>query len=151
MRDIRALPARFPDDLLQGVGESHPPAKVWEVNGKQRRLDKFGTGWKNAGDGAITVSCPLEAGYRSLPFPDPRSQSVRAKAERLLADRGDRYVVEGRMKYRVGVAEHQLGPGDSLYFSAVDEHDLEPLSARVVFLGIFQAIENAHVREKEEA
>jgi len=61
------------------------------------------------------------------------------------------YVLEGRMKYRVGAVEYQLGPGDSLYFNAVDEHDLEPLSGRVVFLGIFQAIENAHVTEKEEA
>jgi transcriptional regulator with XRE-family HTH domain len=61
------------------------------------------------------------------------------------------YVLERRMKCLVGTVEYRLGPGESLYFNAVDEHYLEPLSARVVFLGIFQTIENAHVTEKEEA
>jgi uncharacterized cupin superfamily protein len=47
------------------------------------------------------------------------------------------YVLEGEMNYRVGSVTHKLGPGDSLYFDAEDEHDFEPLTPEVRFLGIF--------------
>jgi len=47
------------------------------------------------------------------------------------------HVLAGRMKYRVGRTEHHLGPGDSLYFDAQEDHDLEPLSAEVRFLAVF--------------
>ncbi len=47
------------------------------------------------------------------------------------------YVLEGEMNYRVGNVTHKLTPGDSLYFDAEDEHDFEPLSPEVRFLGIF--------------
>jgi transcriptional regulator with XRE-family HTH domain len=47
------------------------------------------------------------------------------------------YVIEGRMKYRVGPVEYSLGPGDSLYFDAEEPHDLAPLTKRVVYLGVF--------------
>jgi transcriptional regulator with XRE-family HTH domain len=47
------------------------------------------------------------------------------------------YVLQGRMKYRVGDLEYRLGPGDSLYFNSAEEHDMTPLSAKVVYLGIF--------------
>lgn len=47
------------------------------------------------------------------------------------------YVLEGRMRYRVGATTYTLGPGDSLYFDAEEEHDLEPITEQVRFLGIF--------------
>jgi transcriptional regulator with XRE-family HTH domain len=47
------------------------------------------------------------------------------------------FVLEGRMRYRVGGTTHTLGPGDSLYFSSEEEHDLEPLTARVKYLAVF--------------
>jgi transcriptional regulator with XRE-family HTH domain len=56
-----------------------------------------------------------------------------------LAHRGEEfvYVLEGRMRYRVGSVEYRLERGDSLYFDAEEPHDLEPLTARVVYLGLF--------------
>lgn len=50
------------------------------------------------------------------------------------------YVLEGRMKYRVGSIEYMLGPGDSLYFDAFEEHSLQPETDKVVYLGIFTDI-----------
>jgi len=47
------------------------------------------------------------------------------------------YVLEGRMRYRVGDLTYDLGPGDSLYFDAEEEHDLEPLTDVVRYLGLF--------------
>jgi len=47
------------------------------------------------------------------------------------------YVLEGEMRYRVGVVTYTLGPGDSLYFDAEEEHDLEPLTPEVRYLGVF--------------
>lgn len=47
------------------------------------------------------------------------------------------YVLEGRMRYRVGETTYTLGPGDSLYFDAEEEHDLEPITPTVRYLGIF--------------
>ncbi len=47
------------------------------------------------------------------------------------------YVIDGRMKYRVGDITHELGPGDSLYFDAEQPHELEPITKRVRFLAIF--------------
>lgn len=47
------------------------------------------------------------------------------------------YVLEGRMHYRVGPTTYTLGPGDSLYFNAEEEHDLEPITDVVQFLGVF--------------
>lgn len=47
------------------------------------------------------------------------------------------YVLEGQMRYRVGSTTYTLGPGDSLYFDAEEEHDLEPITPEVRFLGIF--------------
>lgn len=47
------------------------------------------------------------------------------------------YVIEGQMKYRVGAVEYRLTAGDSLYFDAEEPHDLEPLSKKVVYLGVF--------------
>lgn len=47
------------------------------------------------------------------------------------------YVLEGRMQYRVGAVTYDLGPGDSLYFDAEEEHDFLPLTPEVRYLGIF--------------
>lgn len=47
------------------------------------------------------------------------------------------YILEGRVRYRVGATAYTLGPGDTLYFSSEEEHDLEPLSTRVKYLAVF--------------
>jgi transcriptional regulator with XRE-family HTH domain len=47
------------------------------------------------------------------------------------------YVLEGSMQYRVGSVTYTLNPGDSLYFNAEEEHDLQPVSETVRFLAIF--------------
>lgn len=47
------------------------------------------------------------------------------------------YVLEGEMKFQVNNIEYHLGPGDSLYFDAQDEHDLTPLSDEVRYLAVF--------------
>lgn len=47
------------------------------------------------------------------------------------------YVLEGRMRYSVGKITYSLGPGDSLYFSSEEEHDLEPVTAKVKYLAVF--------------
>jgi len=47
------------------------------------------------------------------------------------------YVLAGQMRYRVGDTTYTLGEGDSLYFSAEEEHDLEPITASVRYIGIF--------------
>ncbi|MCF7854674.1 MAG: XRE family transcriptional regulator [Candidatus Pacebacteria bacterium] len=47
------------------------------------------------------------------------------------------YMLEGRVRYRVGAVTYNLEPGDSLYFDAVEEHDVEPLTETAVYLGIF--------------
>jgi transcriptional regulator with XRE-family HTH domain len=47
------------------------------------------------------------------------------------------YVLEGRLRYRVGRTEHLLDPGDSLYFDAEEEHEVTPASARARYLAVF--------------
>ena len=56
-----------------------------------------------------------------------------------LEHRGEEFVfvLEGSMKYRVGAVEYRLSRGDSLYFDAEEPHDLEPLTKKVVYLGVF--------------
>jgi transcriptional regulator with XRE-family HTH domain len=49
------------------------------------------------------------------------------------------YVLDGRMNYRVGDVTYTLGPGDSLYFDAEEDHDLEPITPTVRYLGLFTA------------
>ena len=56
------------------------------------------------------------------------------------------HVLEGEMYYRVGATRYRLGPGDSLYFDAEEEHDLQPISARVRYLAVF--LERPEIREK---
>ena len=59
------------------------------------------------------------------------------------------HVLSGRMRYRVGATTYTLGPGDSLYFDAVEEHDLEPITKAVEFLAVFTADES-RPRKKEK-
>ncbi len=47
------------------------------------------------------------------------------------------YVLEGMMKYRVGAVEYLMSPGDSLFFDSVEEHELDPVSDKVVYLAVF--------------
>ncbi len=47
------------------------------------------------------------------------------------------YVLEGKMKYRVGAVEYLMSPGDSLYFDSIEEHELQPVTAKVVYLAVF--------------
>lgn len=47
------------------------------------------------------------------------------------------YVLEGEMKYRVGNVEYTMSEGDSLYFDALDEHELFPISDKVKYLAVF--------------
>lgn len=49
------------------------------------------------------------------------------------------YVLEGRMHYRVGATTYTMGPGDSLYFDAAEEHDLIPLTSVVRYLAVLSA------------
>jgi len=58
------------------------------------------------------------------------------------------YVLEGKMKYRVGTIEYTLSPGDSLYFESLEEHELCPLSNKVIYLAIFS--ENKTQKNKGE-
>jgi transcriptional regulator with XRE-family HTH domain len=47
------------------------------------------------------------------------------------------YVLEGKMKYRVGRTEYLLSEGDSLYFDAELEHEVTPVSKRARYLAVF--------------
>ena len=47
------------------------------------------------------------------------------------------YVIDGRMRYRVGSTEYTLGRGDGLYFDAEQPHELTPLTKVVRFLAVF--------------
>ncbi|TDQ33760.1 helix-turn-helix domain-containing protein [Aureibacillus halotolerans] len=49
------------------------------------------------------------------------------------------YVLEGTMNYKVGDVEYTLQPGDSVYFSSLEEHTLTPISEEVRYLGVFSA------------
>lgn len=47
------------------------------------------------------------------------------------------YMLEGRMKYKVGQIEYTLGPGDSIYFNSLEEHNLTPITDEAVYLAVF--------------
>jgi transcriptional regulator with XRE-family HTH domain len=58
------------------------------------------------------------------------------------------YILEGTMKYRVGATQYTLGPGDSLYFDAEEEHEITPVSPVVKYLAIFSEVDRV-VRNKQ--
>jgi transcriptional regulator with XRE-family HTH domain len=47
------------------------------------------------------------------------------------------YVIEGEMKFKVGNIEYTLKEGDGLYFNALEEHGVMPISEEVRYLDIF--------------
>ncbi len=47
------------------------------------------------------------------------------------------YVIEGEMKFKVGNIEYTLKGGDGLYFNALDEHGVMPISEEVRYLDVF--------------
>jgi len=92
---------------------------------------------------------PTEKGYDFFPFASRRvNKAIQAylfvarkgkMTRQPLSHAGEEfiYVLTGRMKYRVGNVEYTMGPGDSIYFDAEDEHDLQPVTDEVRYLGIF--------------
>ncbi len=99
---------------------------------------------------------PTEKGYAFFPFASRRLNKVmqpylfvahKGKVTRKPLSHGGEefiYVLTGQMKYRVGSVEYTMGPGDSVYFDAEDEHDLEPITDEVRYLGMF----NDHSKER---
>jgi transcriptional regulator with XRE-family HTH domain len=47
------------------------------------------------------------------------------------------YVIEGEMKFKVGNIEYTLKQGDGLYFNALEEHGVMPVSEEVRYLDVF--------------
>lgn len=47
------------------------------------------------------------------------------------------FMLEGEMLYSVGSVQYRMKAGDSLYFDAEEDHDVEPVSKRVRYLAIF--------------
>lgn len=47
------------------------------------------------------------------------------------------YVLSGRMRYKVGSTEYEMGEGDSLYFNSLEEHTVTPLTKQVKYLAVF--------------
>ncbi|CAM4077953.1 XRE family transcriptional regulator [Paenibacillus alkaliterrae] len=49
------------------------------------------------------------------------------------------YVLEGKMKYKVGNVDYTLSPGDSLYFDSLEDHAFTPISEEVKYLSVFSS------------
>lgn len=47
------------------------------------------------------------------------------------------FILEGKMKYKVGNVEYTLNPGDSLYFDSIEKHSLSPITNEVKYLAVF--------------
>lgn len=47
------------------------------------------------------------------------------------------YMLEGRMKYKIGPIEYTLEPGDSIYFNSLEEHLLTPITEEAQYLAVF--------------
>ena len=47
------------------------------------------------------------------------------------------YVINGKMKVRVGEVEYLLNTGDSLYFNSIQKHGIMPVSNEVTYLDVF--------------
>jgi quercetin dioxygenase-like cupin family protein len=88
-------------------------------------------------------------GYRFFPFATERaSKSMQPflfaarrgeVVRKPLSHAGEEfiYMLSGEMRYFVGGEEFRLGPGDSLYYDAAEDHDLEPVSKEVEYLAVF--------------
>ncbi len=117
-------------DLLEGKHDRHTVLTTEEELGRAEptRTDKG-------------YAFQLLAAGRS----DPAMQPILFTAEKgkitagAMSHGGEEFimVLSGRMKYRVGKTTYTLGPGDSLYFDSEEEHDLEPLTKQVRYIGVF--------------
>jgi len=150
----------FSRSLLSKIetGRTSPPvATLMKIAGA---LGVKASAFMEEADGAATVHTPAERagaeglvktekGYSFHSFaagrPDKLMQPYRFVAQKgkvkpgALSHRGEEfvYVLEGKMKYRVGRVEYMLSAGDSLYFDAEEEHDLDPVSKEVSYLAVF--------------
>lgn len=109
--------------------------------------DEHGTIFTPASETGRTVK--TDKGYAFFSFAAQRSdkqmQTYLFEAEKgrvkpqPLSHRGEEfiYVLEGRMQYSVGPVSYTLGQGDSLYFDAEEDHDLEPITKKVRYLAVF--------------
>ncbi|MCL7749932.1 helix-turn-helix domain-containing protein [Halalkalibacter alkaliphilus] len=62
-----------------------------------------------------------------------KSHSLSHKGEEFV------FVLEGEMRYKVGKTEYILGPGDTIYFTSLEEHTLTPITDEVRYLAIFSS------------
>ncbi|MDW8101188.1 MAG: uroporphyrinogen decarboxylase family protein [Anaerolineae bacterium] len=90
---VRALQARFPDDLLNltSLRNLREPASV---DGVLRWTDEWGVQWLDDGHGGRVASHPLLPGYETLAsyvFPDPYHPDRFRQADAQLAQRNGRY------------------------------------------------------------
>jgi transcriptional regulator with XRE-family HTH domain len=102
-----------------------------------------------AGDITPATMPKTEKGYRFFAFAASRNDKAMQPylfaatkgsiSRKALSHSGEEfvYVLEGDMNYRVGNTRHTLHAGDSLYFDAEEEHDLEPLTKQVKYLAVF--------------
>ena len=107
------------------------------------------THYASARDVANAPMVSTKKGYSFFPFAAGHTEKLmqpllfvveRGKVkEEELSHNGEEfvYVLEGRMKYRVGAVEYTLSAGDSLYFDSVEPHDVQPVTEKVVFLAVF--------------
>ena len=92
---IRALQSRFPDDLVNGPDPARTTPVRDDGDGVRRWNDEWQTGWEDDGHGAKTETYPLIEGYDTLSghdLPDPLLPGRFDEADRILKQRGDRYV-----------------------------------------------------------
>jgi transcriptional regulator with XRE-family HTH domain len=47
------------------------------------------------------------------------------------------FMLDGEMLYSVGSVQYRMKAGDSLYFDAEEDHDVEPLTKKVRYLAVF--------------
>lgn len=91
----------------------------------------------------------VETGYRVFPFAqkykhkkmqpflfvarkgEVKEHHVRHSGEEFI------YVLKGKMRFQVGENEYTLAEGDSLYFQAIEQHQVIPITNEVRYLDIF--------------
>ncbi|MFA6241828.1 MAG: uroporphyrinogen decarboxylase family protein [Candidatus Hydrogenedentales bacterium] len=93
---ILELASRFPDDLLKVDPVFKFVNPIENVDGVLRWVDHWGTGWVEDGHGGKTNFHPFEDGYHlmeSHAFPNPHDPDLFERADRDMANCGDRYVL----------------------------------------------------------
>jgi uroporphyrinogen decarboxylase len=92
---IRELQVQFPDDRLGALNAARNETGPVSEDGSTRRVDEWGTRWMDHGHGEKPDVYPLAQGYNLLAgytFPDPDLPGRFDQVDRLLSDRGNRYV-----------------------------------------------------------